>query len=92
MITPTSSAQAQKAGGLTLIAEVDREGFVDILTKMDRPVVLSTRAGFPKAYKYLTRYDGYYILTKSKEPLDFSQKAHVIHTKKIHTSTDWLSL
>ena len=46
-------------------------------------MVLTVRSGVPKAYKYLTQYGGYYFVTKSKAPVDFSQVAEVIATNKI---------
>lgn len=89
MIIPTN---ANTASGLTVVAQVEHEVFWSILKKMEQPVVLAVRSGVPKTHKYLTQYGGYYFLAKSKEPLDFSQVADVIAVRKIHTSTDWLSL
>ncbi len=82
MIVP-SSTQTPKAGGLTLVAEVDQDVFWSILKKTDQPVVLTVRSGLPKMCKYLTHYGGYYFVTKSKAPLDFSQVAEVIAANKI---------
>ena len=91
MMVPTTAA-SHKASGLTVVAEVEHEVFWSVLRKMERPVVLAVRSGVPKTHKYLTQYGGYYFLAKSKEPLDFTQVAEVIAVRKIHTSTDWLSL
>ena len=91
MIAP-SSTQTPKAGGLNLFAEVEQDAFWSILKKIDQPVVLVVRSGLPKTYKYLTHYGGYYFLTKSKAPLDFSQVAEVISTNKIILTPQWPSL
>ncbi len=82
MIVATSS-QTKKMGGLNLIAEVDQDVFWSILKKTDQPVVLTVNSGLPKMCKYLTHYGGYYFVTKSKAPLDFSQVAEVIVANKI---------
>ena len=87
-----TQAHIQKTGGLNLIAEVDQEAFWSILKKTDRPVVLTVRSGMPKTHKYLTHYDGYYFVTKSKVPLDFSQVAEVIATTKIQLMPQWPNL
>ncbi len=91
MIVPTST-QTSKAGGLNLFAEVDQDVFRSILKKTDQPVVLAVRSGLPKTCKYLTHYGGYYFLTKSKAPLDFSQVAEVIDTDKIMLTPQWPNL
>ena len=91
MIAATSS-QTQKMGGLNLIAEVEQDAFWSILKKTDQPVVLTVRSGMPKTYKYLTHYGGYYFVTKSKAPLDFSQVAEVISTNKIILTPQWPNL
>lgn len=91
MIVPTS-AQTQKGGGLNLIAEVEQDVFWSILKKTDRPVVLTARSGLPKTHKYLTHYGGYYFVTKSPAPLDFSQVAEVIATTKIRLTPEGSTL
>ena len=88
MIVP-SSTQTQKGGGLNLIAEVDQDVFWSILKKTDQPLVLTVRSGMAKTYKYLTLYGGYYFVTKSKQPLDFSQVAEVIATNKVTLTPEW---
>ena len=89
MIVPS---QTQKAGGLTLIAEVDQEVFWSLLKKTDQPVVLTVYSGLPKMCKYLTHYGGYYFVTKSKAPLDFSQVAEVIAANKVMLTPQWPNL
>ncbi len=91
MIVPTSTPTS-KAGGLNLFAEVEQDTFWSILKKIDQPVVLAVRSGMPKTYKYLTHYGGYYFVTKSKAPLDFSQVAEVIATNKIRLTPEWPNL
>ncbi len=81
--------QGGTRGGPTLIAEVDAETFRAVLKKTDRRLVLHLHTGMPKAHKYLTRYAGYFFLTKSKEPLDFLLEVEVIHARKLHTSLEW---
>ncbi len=46
----------------------------------------------PKAYKYLTHYGGYFFATRSKQPLDVSQVAEVISTKKFILTSEWPNL
>ena len=91
-----TSGQIQKGGALNLIVEVEQDVFWSILKKMDgslvQPLVLTVRSGMPKTYKYLTRYGGYYFVTKSKAPLDFSQIAEVIATEKIQLMPQWPNL
>ncbi len=90
MVIPTTSQAPRTGGGL--IAEVDYDTFGMLLKKTDRPLVLSVRSGVPKTYKYLTLYNGYYFVTRSKEELDFSQTAEVIVTSKIHLTPEWPNL
>ncbi len=85
MIMPQST-QTPNSGGL--IAEVEQDVFWSLLKKTDQPVVLAVRSGMPKMCKYLTHYGGYYFVTKSKEPVDFSQVAEVIATNKIILTSD----
>ncbi len=87
-----SSTQTPEAGGLNLFAEVEQDTFWSILKKIDQPMVLAVRSGMPKTYKYLTHYSGYYFVTKSKKPLDFSQVAEVISTNKITLTPEWSNL
>ena len=82
MIVPAST-QTQKTGSPMLFAEVEQDAFWSILKKTDQPMVLFVRSGVPKLYKYLTHYGAYYFVTRSKQPLDFSQIAEVIATNKI---------
>ena len=91
-----TSGQVQKEGARNLIAEVDPDTFWSILKKMEgslvQPLVLTVRSGMPKSYKYLTHYGGYYFVTKSKAPIDFSQIAEVIATEKIQLMPQWPNL
>ncbi len=91
MIVPQST-QTQKTGGLSLIAEVEQDVFWSILKKTDQPVVLTVNSGFPRSCKYLTHYGGYYFVTKSKAPLDFSQVAEVIAANKVMLTPQWPNL
>ncbi len=91
MVMPTTQ-QTQKTIGLSLIAEVDHDTFWQLLKRTDRPMVLTVHSGLPKAHKYITQYNGYYFVTKSKAPLDFSQSAEVIATSKIHLTPEWPNL
>jgi len=69
-----------------LVAEVDRETFGTLLQKSNRPMVLALPVRFPRSYKYFMQYGGYLFLTRSKEPVDFSQAAEVVVVKKIHAT------
>ena len=91
-----TSGQVQQRYGQALIVEVDRDTFWSILKKMEgslvQPLVLTVRSGMPKVHKYLTLYGGYYFVTKSKAPLDFSQIAEVIATERIQLMPQWPNL
>ena len=86
-MVPTN-ANMQQQQGSAAIAEVNRETFLRIVKKRDRPVVLSVQGGWPKSYKYFTQYGGFYFRLKSKEAQDFSREAEVIEVEKVRSAGD----
>ena len=67
-----------------IIVEVKPESFLDILTKIEKPLVVTVVGGISKKeYKYLTIYKGLVFLTQSKAPLEFPQGVEVVTAKRI---------
>jgi hypothetical protein len=77
-------AQAIKASGA--IVDVDRDAFLSILMRADKPLVIISEVGlFKTKYQYLTHYKGFVFHTKSSEPLQFS-----MHVEKIAAGKIWI--
>lgn len=75
-------ANAIKASGA--IVQVDPQDFVNILRKVDKPLVVHAEGGlFSKSFRYLSSYKGLVFFTKSSEPIQFAPGAEVITAKKI---------
>lgn len=75
-------AQALKANGV--FVTVESEDFLDILRKMDAPLIVTSSKGvFSTQHCYLTSYKGLAFYTKSPEPLPFPERAEVIPSKSI---------
>ena len=61
-----------------IIAEVKPESFLDILTKVENPLVVTVVGGIrKKEYKYLTIYKCLVFLTRSKTSLELPQGVEV---------------
>lgn len=75
-------ANAIKASGA--IVQVEPEDFSLILTRADKPLVVTSQAKFIKTtYQYLTGYKGLIFFTKSKSALQLDSRVEVINAKKI---------
>ena len=75
-------ANAIKASGA--IINLDPENFQRILSKTDDPLIVHTRAGWPKKTdRYLTAYKGLIFYTKSEKPLMLPGNAEVVEAGKI---------
>jgi hypothetical protein len=75
-------AKAIKASGA--IVGVNREAFLSILMRADKPLVIVAEGGvFKKNYRYLTSYKGFVFHTKSPEILQFSMQVEKIAAEKI---------
>lgn len=75
-------AKAIKASGA--IVQVEPDDFMMILSKMDKPLVVTATGGFMKTnYQYLTAYKGLIFFTKSPTPLMLPGSTELIASKKI---------
>jgi len=78
----TAVARAIKGSGA--IVSVDPEDFLYILTKGNRPIVITATGGIVRAnYQYLTSYRGFVFYTKSRAPLALPHDAEIIAANKI---------
>jgi hypothetical protein len=75
-------AHAIKASGV--ICRVEPEDFINIIRKVDKPLVVYSEGGFfSKNYQYLTSYKGLAFFTKSPAPIQFAPGAEIISASKI---------
>ena len=75
-------ANAVKAVGV--ICKVEPQDFVNIVRKVDKPLVVCAEGGFfSKNFQYLTSYKGLAFFTKSPEPIRFASGAEIITAGKI---------
>jgi hypothetical protein len=75
-------AQAIKASGA--IVHVETEDFNLILSRADKPLVVTAQGGFIKtSYQYLTAYKGLIFFTRSSSALQLDSRVEVIRAKKI---------
>ncbi len=75
-------AQAIKASGA--IVRVEPDAFVSILSKTDRPLVVTAKGGVIKSnYQYLTGYKGLVFFTKSPTPLILPGGVELIASRQI---------
>jgi 3-deoxy-D-arabino-heptulosonate 7-phosphate (DAHP) synthase len=74
--------QATKASGV--IVKVDPEGFMTIVRRQDKPLIVHARGGLLKPnYQYLTSYKGLAFFTKSSVELDMPYGVEFITAKTI---------
>lgn len=75
-------AQATKASGA--IVDMEPEGFMAILAKCEKPLVIISRGGFlDRSFRYLVGYKGLVFHTKSKTELMLSGRMEVVAAKSI---------
>jgi len=79
--TAAAVANAIKASGA--IVQVEPMDFLNILTDIERPLVVYSEAGFLKPYKYLTSYRGLFFYAKSKEMLNIRGEVDLVLAKSI---------
>lgn len=78
-------APTSQSGGTSIIADVERDGFLWILKQSENPLVLHVHGGFPKTHKYFTSYSGFCFMFKSKAPQDFTIQAQVLSVNKVYS-------
>ena len=76
-----ATANAIKASGA--IVRVEPFEFLNILSKIEYPLVVCSLGGFLTSFKYLTSYKGLIFYAKSKEPLNIAEEIELIVAKKI---------
>jgi hypothetical protein len=75
-------ANAIKASGV--VVRVELEDFVNILSKVDQPLIIYAEGGFfSKKYQYLTSYKGFAFFTKSSQPIQFAPGVEIVRAGKI---------
>ena len=75
-------AQAIKASGA--IVRIEPDGFLKILSKSNKPLVVMVKGGLVKAnYQYLTAYKGLIFFTKTETALLLPSDAEIVTAKKI---------
>jgi len=74
-------ANAIKASGA--IVRVEPFEFLNILSRIEEPLVVYSQGGFLKSFKYITNYKGLIFYTKSKEPLNLTSDAEIMLAKSI---------
>ena len=83
-----AAAIANATKALGVICKVEPEDFVNIIRKVEKPLVVVAEGSFfsPK-YKYLTSYKGLAFYTRSADPIQFSSNTEIVKAKKIWIPT-----
>ena len=84
--------QAPQQSGSSLVVDTERDAFLQLLKKSEKPLVLHVHSGFPKTHKYFTSYDGFCFMVKSKAPQDFTMHAEVLSVNKVFTPSPGMGL
>ncbi|MFC2008490.1 hypothetical protein ACFLUT_00340 [Chloroflexota bacterium] len=75
-------AQATKASGA--IVDMEPDGFMTILAKCERPLVVVSRGGFlDRSFRYLVGHKGFVFHTKSKTELMLPGRIEVVAAKSV---------
>ena len=75
-------AQAIKASGA--IVSVSPEGFMNLVSRAEKPLVVTASGGtFKKNFQYLTSYKGLCFYTKSSSPLILPGSTEIVAAGKI---------
>ena len=70
-------ANAIKASGV--VVRVRPEDFVNILRRVDKPLVIYSKGGFfSSKHQYLTSYKGFAFYTKTSDQIDLPMSVEVI--------------
>ena len=81
-IAGAAIAQAIKA--LSAIVRVEPRDFMAILSKMEKPLSITSQGGFlKKNFQYLTGYKGLVFFTKSPAPLELTSDIELIAANEI---------
>ncbi|MBN1127074.1 MAG: hypothetical protein JXA82_18880 [Sedimentisphaerales bacterium] len=76
-----SISSAIKASGA--IVRIEPHEFVDLVCRINDPIVVWSPPGFLTPYKYITCYKGLYFFAKSKTQLTIPASAEIICARKI---------
>jgi hypothetical protein len=74
-------ANAIKASGT--VVRVEPETFVDLLRRVEKPLIIYKASGFLSSHQYLTSYKGFVFFTRSREQIDLPRSAEVIVADKV---------
>ena len=75
-------ANAIKASGA--IVSIEPEGFLKIAAKVNNPLIVVARGGWPqKNYQYLTSYKGLIFFTKSRDPIVLQPNVEIVSANTI---------
>ena len=74
-------ANAVKASGA--IIRVEPRDFINIVSRAENPLIVTTDKSFWSGYKYLSSYKGLTFYTKSNERLNLPGDAEIIAAQKI---------
>jgi hypothetical protein len=79
-----AAAIANAAKAVGVICKVEPQDFVNIVRRVDKPLVVCAEGGFfSKNFQYLTSYKGLAFFTKSPEPIQFGSDTELITAGKI---------
>ena len=74
-------ANAIKASGA--VVRVEPETFVNLLRRVEKPLIIYQESGFFSGHQYMTSYKGFVFYAKSREQIDLPRSAEVIVADKI---------
>ena len=74
-------ANAIKASGT--VVRVEPDTFVNVLRRVDKPLIIYKESGLFTGHQYLTSYKGFVFYAKSREQIDLPRSAEVIVADKI---------
>lgn len=82
-VAGSAAAMAEALKAVGAIVCVEPQDFLDILERIEKPLVVHSPSGFLTKYKYITSYKGLTFFTKSKEALLIPASVEIITAKKI---------
>jgi len=83
MVTSVAGAMTEALKAIGAIVCVEPQEFLNILERIEKPLIVHAPSGFLTKYKYLTSYKGLTFFTKSKEALLIPASVEIITAKKI---------
>ena len=78
-----AAAMANAVKAMGTIVWVEPQVFLDILSRIQEPLVVHSPSGFMTKHKYLTTYKGLAFFTRSGEALVVPASVRMIEAKKI---------